>query len=79
MHRCIQAWEDLSTCRSIGFAAGPIPVTAIWAWCDRRGLDDEAAELVEHVIRTLDVQRAEAEAAKTADRTARGAQAKGRR
>jgi hypothetical protein len=61
---CLQAWGDLSTCRQIGMAVGPIPWTAIVAWCDRRGLDPDAAELVTRVIRVLDVQRAEAETAK---------------
>lgn len=26
---CLRAWADLSTCRGIGMAAGPIPWTAI--------------------------------------------------
>lgn len=77
--RCVQAWNDLSTCRSVGMSMGPIPITAIWAWCDRQELDAEAAAIVEHVIRRLDIGHAEAAAAKREVTDATGpARAKGR-
>lgn len=53
-------------------ALGPIPVIAIWEWSDRHGLDDEAREIMTHVIRRLDNDRAEAEAAKAEIERARG-------
>lgn len=72
--RCVNAWRDLSTCRQIGMEVGPIPIDKIWAWCDRRGLDSEAADAVEHVIRQLDVDRAVAERAAAAQKKALGPQ-----
>lgn len=69
---CLRAWSDLSTCRQIGMALGPIPITAIYEWADRKGFDDEAREIMTHVIRQLDVDRAEAEAAKADLEKARG-------
>jgi energy-converting hydrogenase Eha subunit B len=62
--RVKQAWDDLSTCRSIGMVVGPIPYTAIVTWCDVNGLDPEAMRIMTHVIRVLDIDRAEREAAK---------------
>jgi hypothetical protein len=43
---------------------GPIPVTAIHAWCEThwRQLDYDAAMLLTHVILQLDSERAEREA-----------------
>lgn len=73
--KCVEAWDDLSTCRPVGMAVGAIPVTAIWALCDRRGYDREVSDVIEHVIRTLDVERSHTEAAKAA---ADHAQGKGR-
>lgn len=64
--RCVSAWGDLSTCRGIGMAAGPIPWTAIVHWCEFHGLDHEATQVVIYVIRTLDIERAEAEQTKRA-------------
>lgn len=66
MARCLDAWQDLSTCRPIGMAVGPIPWTAIVAWCEFHELDREITAVVVHVIRTLDIQRAVAERAKQA-------------
>jgi hypothetical protein len=47
-------------------------VSKIWAWCDRRGLDRETEDLLVHVIRTLDNERAQAAAAAAALKTATG-------
>lgn len=69
---CLRAWWETGTCRVVGMAVGPIPVTAIWEWCDRHGFDDEAREIMTHVIRQLDNDRAEAEAAKAEIERARG-------
>jgi hypothetical protein len=78
MSRCLDAWADLSTERPIGFAVGAIPVSKIWAWCDRRGMDSESAEVMEHVIRRLDNERAERQAAADDKKKATGG-GKGRR
>ena len=71
---CIHAWSDLGTCRAIGMALGPIPWTAIVAWCEFHELDREASVTLVQVIRQLDHERAEAEAARQRLTTARGAQ-----
>lgn len=69
---CISAWWDLSTERSIGIVVGPIPWSKIVAWCRFRRLDRDLTELVVVVIRQLDNDRAEAEAAARARDTATG-------
>lgn len=69
---CIKAWHELGTTRGIGMAMGPIPVTAIYVWCDVEGFDREATMLMKNVIRLLDNDRAEREAAKAAADKARG-------
>ena len=58
--RCLAAWGDLSTCRAVGMAMGPIPWTAIVAWCEFHDLDYDTAVLVIDVIRMVDRDRAEA-------------------
>jgi hypothetical protein len=65
---CVHAWHELSTCRGIGMAMGPIPWTAIVTWCEFHSdeLDRDAAVQLIHVIRQLDNDRAEREAAKQA-------------
>lgn len=75
MNLCIQAWGDLNTCRTIGMVAGPIPWTAIAKWCEWHAeeLDRSAAMTLIHVIRQLDIDRAEREAAKRAIDAALGA------
>jgi len=60
---CINAWHELSTCRPIGMAVGAIPVTAILAWCEAEEFDREATRIMKHVIRQLDNDHAEREAA----------------
>lgn len=74
--RCIEAWHDLGTERTVGFAVGPIPWSRVVAWCEFHGLDREATQIVVHVIRRLDIDRAEARAADDAKKKATG---KGRR
>jgi hypothetical protein len=61
---CLHAWHELGTCRGIGMAVGPIPVTAIYAWCDAEGFDHESTMILKHVLLHLDAERAAAEAAK---------------
>lgn len=62
---CIDAWNDLHSCRPLGFSgAGDIPYTAISTWADREGLDSELFRLLKHVIFRLDRDRAEREASK---------------
>ena len=62
----MNAWHDLNTCRAIGMAVGPIPWTAIVAWCEFHELDRDAAMQLIHVIRKLDNDRAEREASERA-------------
>lgn len=72
MAMCIEAWDDLQSCRPLGFGvAGFIPYTAITAWADRAGLDLELFNLLKAVLRQLDRDRAAAEAAKAAKKGAR--------
>ncbi|TMQ02172.1 MAG: hypothetical protein E6J91_53375 [Deltaproteobacteria bacterium] len=61
---CIRAWHDLGTCRGVGMALGPIPVTAIFAWCELEGFDREATMILRDVVRTADNERAEREASR---------------
>lgn len=53
------AWNDLSTCRPVGMAEGRIPWTACDRWCERHGMDDDAAQLLWTVIAKLDVEEME--------------------
>lgn len=62
---CIDAWLDLQSERRIGFGAlGPIPVTALLAWCRFHRLDGDVTQLVERVIRRLDNEYLDREASK---------------
>ena len=36
----MQAFEELSTERSIGLSLGPVPISSIWNYCDRYGIVD---------------------------------------
>jgi hypothetical protein len=47
-----EAWNELSTCRSFGVTAGPIPWLAIDQYC--RGMDYELRYVVHKVVRALD-------------------------
>lgn len=52
-----RAYNITSTCRAIGMGGfGPIPQTAIDAFCDREGLDADAADLLSGAVRYLDGQ-----------------------
>jgi len=42
----LSCFYDLSTCRSIGMGVGPIPITVIWDFSDRHGLDEEFVEII---------------------------------
>lgn len=64
MQTVLRAWADLSTCRPIGMTVGPIPWTAIVQWAEFHDLDRDAAGILVHVIRQLDIERAESEASK---------------
>ena len=50
----LRAWSAASTCRPVGFVVGPIPQDVIDAWCDRRGLDLEAADFLSEALRYVD-------------------------
>lgn len=54
----VRAYADVSTCRSFGMGMGPIPITAIWEWCDRQcsgaGLEPDVVVYVIRVLRLVD-------------------------
>ena len=50
----MMAFADLSTCRAIGFATGPIPWTAVDAYAAREGLTGQARQVFVGAIRALD-------------------------
>jgi hypothetical protein len=52
------AWDDLETCRQIGYSLGPIPWDVVSDWCQRHQLDHDVSLMVIHVIRYLDVSEA---------------------
>lgn len=53
-HWIMRAFADLATCRPIGMGIGPIPWTAIDAWCERHGIRGDAREVFESCVRALD-------------------------
>lgn len=53
-------------------AEGAVPWRSIVTWCEFHGLDHEASEIMIHVIRTLDVDRATSRAAEAAQKKALG-------
>ena len=60
----LRAWNAVSTCRQIGWGIGPIPQSAIDDWCDRRGLDLDAADFLSDALRYVDNLVLERESAK---------------
>lgn len=48
------AFNELSTCRNIGLAVGPIPWTAIRQYAEFMGLDDLQFENFNFLIRSMD-------------------------
>lgn len=75
--RCLEAWADLSTERAVGFSVGAIPWSSIVNWCEFHELDREATQVMVHVIRRIDNDRAIAQADADDKRKATGG--KGRR
>lgn len=63
------AFQELGTERQQGMSAGPIPNSAIKAWCDSEELDPLEAEAFHYVIRTVD-NHMRAKAAEQAEREA---------
>ena len=56
---CVNAWHELDADRHVGYSAvGPIPFTALATWSEINRLDRENFELLRHVIRYLDNERA---------------------
>lgn len=68
----LRCWADLSTERTVGMAEGAMPWRAIVAWCEFEGFDHEATQLMIHVIRSLDIDRARATAAEAERKRALG-------
>lgn len=59
---CVNAWHELDGDRHVGMAgAGSIPYTALVIWAETNNVDRENFELLRHVIRRLDNDRAIAE------------------
>jgi len=51
----MDALHTASTCRALGYGVvGPVPQSAIDAWCDRRGFDLDSAEYLSAAIRYVD-------------------------
>ena len=50
----LNAWDDLLRCRPMGMDVGLVPWDVAMDWCDRAGLDDEAADILWSVIKRLD-------------------------
>ena len=48
------AFMDLSTCRSVGMGVGPIPITAIYEYCDRQRFDEDICESLLVHTRAMD-------------------------
>jgi hypothetical protein len=48
------AFMDLSTCRNNGMGVGPIPITAIYEYCDRQGFDEDICEALFDHVRAMD-------------------------
>jgi len=58
MATVVECWNLLDSTRSIGMAVGPIPITAVWTWCERKQLDDDLTTAIASAINYLDAQRA---------------------
>jgi hypothetical protein len=50
----LQAFWDLSSCRSIGMSLGPIPWTAAWEYGKEAGLDEELLPAFWYFLRVMD-------------------------
>ena len=52
----LAAYDDLATCKSVGFGEGPIPWDAVDRWCSRYGLTLEEQEELLIYLRTIDAE-----------------------
>ena len=50
----MRAFVQLRTCRPIGMGVGPIPWTAVDAYCERHGIRGELRFVFEHCVAALD-------------------------
>jgi hypothetical protein len=50
----LNAWDDLLRCRPMGMGVGLVPWTAAMQWCDRHGLDEDAAQILWTVVKRID-------------------------
>ena len=50
----MQAFLDLDSSRSVGMEEGKIPWLAIWDYCDRLSIDEEAREDMLYLVQGLD-------------------------
>jgi hypothetical protein len=48
------AYMDLDSCRSVGFAEGPIPWTAVQLWAQVHDLDKDTTAALHHHVREMD-------------------------
>jgi hypothetical protein len=58
------AFHELSTCRTIGMGAGPIPWTAIADYCDAWEIYGEQRETLFHLVKAMDAAYGEYQAKK---------------
>lgn len=49
-----EAFSKLGSCRQIGMGIGPVPWTAIEAWADAHGYDDDHREDLHYHVEALD-------------------------
>lgn len=48
------AFADLSTCRQLGQAEGPIPWNLVEEWCDRNGIEGEQRDDLKYYVGQMD-------------------------
>jgi hypothetical protein len=65
------AYQDLSSCRSYGWGAGPIPWTAVRDYATARGMDDDEYEEFAALIRMLDLEYLKFEKQRADSKTAK--------
>lgn len=60
MRVVLMAWGDLDTCRPLGFSGeGWIGWDKCDRWCERKGLDADAADVLWRVIHRVDIEEME--------------------
>ena len=76
---CLNAWDDLSTCRPVGMVEGRIGWDKARDWCRDRGMDHSATRILWTVIKRCDVEELERRAFEARSGTNRPANSPTRR